>query len=120
MSGTFAGERALVVGLGVAGSAAARALAIEGATVRVVDRREDATVSDDLRGLGVDARLGEHAPGDLDGVTLVVTSPAPYDRILSCPKRYRNDSILSKARRDGLPVPPRETPSAGSSWTSSA
>jgi len=75
MSGTFAGERALVVGLGVAGSAAARALALEGATVRVVDRREDATVSDDLRGLGVDARLGEHAPGDLDGVTLVVTSP---------------------------------------------
>ncbi len=39
MSGRFAGERAVVVGAGVAGSSAARVLVAEGATVRVSESR---------------------------------------------------------------------------------
>ena len=58
MSGRFAGERAVVVGAGVAGAAAARVLVDEGAHGRVTEARPAAelgTASSDLRELGVDA-----------------------------------------------------------------
>ncbi len=50
MSGRFAGERAVVVGAGVAGAAAARVLAAEGADVRVSELRDaaDVATADDL------------------------------------------------------------------------
>ncbi|MGZ8605088.1 MAG: UDP-N-acetylmuramoyl-L-alanine--D-glutamate ligase, partial [Actinomycetota bacterium] len=75
MSGAFVGERAVVVGLGVAGRAAARVLAEEGADVRVSEARSDAGEPADLRELGIEVLGGGHEPRHLDGATLVVVSP---------------------------------------------
>ena len=60
MSGAFAGERAVVVGLGVAGTAAARVLAEEGADVRVSEARDGVDVPPELGAAGVDVRTGGH------------------------------------------------------------
>lgn len=75
MSGAFAGERAVVVGLGVAGASAARVLAAEGATVRVSEVRPDPPGGDELRAEGIEVLAGGHEPRHLDGATLVVVSP---------------------------------------------
>jgi UDP-N-acetylmuramoylalanine--D-glutamate ligase len=77
MTDAFAGTHVLVLGAGVAGRAAAAALAAEGATVRMSDTGEADDVGDlgDLRTAGIDVRLGGHRPDDLDGIDLVVTSP---------------------------------------------
>jgi len=73
------GARVCVAGLGVTGPSAARALAARGARVVAVDAREtlrEQAVADELRGLGVEVRLGPAAVELLpDGVELVVTSP---------------------------------------------
>jgi UDP-N-acetylmuramoylalanine--D-glutamate ligase len=71
----FAGERVLVVGLGVAGRAAARVLAEEGAQVRVTEERAEAVGAREIRELGVEVLTGGHEPWHLDGVTSVVASP---------------------------------------------
>jgi UDP-N-acetylmuramoylalanine--D-glutamate ligase len=69
--------RALVVGLGASGSAAASLLARQGYRVRVNDR----CGADELRGRlgslppGTETLLGGHDVAALDGVVLVVTSP---------------------------------------------
>jgi UDP-N-acetylmuramoylalanine--D-glutamate ligase len=94
MSETFAGERAVVVGLGVAGRAAARVLAEEGAHVRVSEARPDVGEQGDLRELGIEVLGGGHEPGHLDGATLVVVSPGVP---ASAP-------VISWARDRGLPV----------------
>ncbi|MGZ8611706.1 MAG: UDP-N-acetylmuramoyl-L-alanine--D-glutamate ligase [Actinomycetota bacterium] len=94
MSDAFARERAVVIGLGVAGSAAARVLAMEGAHVRALDARPDLDVSADLPALGVEILLGEHDPAHLDGATLVVASPGVPPRA----------PVLAWARERGLPV----------------
>jgi UDP-N-acetylmuramoylalanine--D-glutamate ligase len=78
MSGAFEAERAVVVGAGVAGAAAARALAEEGASVRVTERRPESdvrTVAAELRTVGVEVSAGGHDPSHLDGATLLVTAP---------------------------------------------
>jgi len=78
MSGRFAGERAVVVGAGVAGASAARVLAGEGAHVRVTETRAESdlgSVLEELRGAGVEVLAGGHRPSHLDGATLVVTGP---------------------------------------------
>ncbi|HSL68308.1 MAG TPA: UDP-N-acetylmuramoyl-L-alanine--D-glutamate ligase, partial [Actinomycetota bacterium] len=71
----FAGDRVLVVGLGVAGRAAARVLAEEGAEVRVTEERAEAAGEREIRELGVEVLTGGHEPWHLDGVTAVVASP---------------------------------------------
>lgn len=96
MSGRFAGERAVVVGAGVAGTGAARALAAEGARVLVTEIHPEAEVpsADQLRGLGADVRTGGHDPSHLDDATLVVTGPGvPPDA-----------EVLRWARERELPV----------------
>jgi UDP-N-acetylmuramoylalanine--D-glutamate ligase len=96
MSGRFAGERAVVVGAGVAGTAAARALVAEGASVLVTETRPDELVpsADELRAAGADVRAGGHRPGHLDGATLVVTAPGvPPDA-----------EVVSWAEDRGLPI----------------
>jgi UDP-N-acetylmuramoylalanine--D-glutamate ligase len=77
VSGRFEGERVVVVGAGVAGTGAARALVAEGAQVLVTDARaEDELASArELRDLGVAIRAGGHEAAHLDGATLVVTGP---------------------------------------------
>jgi UDP-N-acetylmuramoylalanine--D-glutamate ligase len=96
VSGRFRGQRAVVIGAGVAGRAAARALAIEGATVRVTEARERASLADldAVEELGVEVRAGGHDPSDLDDATVVVTSPGIPP----------SAEVLRWARERGLPV----------------
>ncbi|MEP6757562.1 MAG: UDP-N-acetylmuramoyl-L-alanine--D-glutamate ligase [Actinomycetota bacterium] len=77
MSGVFAGRHAVVLGAGVAGRAAAEALAAAGATVVVTEVRDAAAIGDvsELEAIGIDVRMGGHRPEDLDGADLLVTSP---------------------------------------------
>jgi len=77
VSGTFAGERVVVIGAGVAGVAAADALAHEGASVVITEARprEQLGDLDALERLGVEVRAGGHDRSHLEGATLVVTSP---------------------------------------------
>ena len=89
-------EHAVVVGAGVGGAGAARALLAEGATVVVTDERPEDRLpnAQALRDEGADVRTGGHRPGDLDGATLVVTAPGvPPDA-----------PILSWAGERGIPV----------------
>ncbi|MGZ8579103.1 MAG: UDP-N-acetylmuramoyl-L-alanine--D-glutamate ligase, partial [Actinomycetota bacterium] len=81
------GERAVVVGAGVAGVAAAEALLAEGAVVRVTDLRPESELADAsrLRSAGAELRAGGHDEADLDGITLVVASPGvpPSSEVLA-------------------------------------
>ena len=92
----FARERAIVIGAGVAGTAAARVLAEEGAQVLLSDVRPRAALVDlgPLERLGVEVRTGGHDRSDLDGATLVLTSPGVPPQT----------DILRWARERGLPV----------------
>jgi UDP-N-acetylmuramoylalanine--D-glutamate ligase len=96
MSGRFSGEHALVIGAGVAGTAAAQVLASEGATVRLSESRPEGQVASAslLRELGADLRAGGHVPEHLDGITLVVTGPGVPETA----------PVLAWARERGLPV----------------
>jgi UDP-N-acetylmuramoylalanine--D-glutamate ligase len=94
MKGAFAGERAVVVGLGVAGAAAARVLAEEGARVRVSEAAAGVTAPAVLRDLGVEILEGGHEPGHLDGATMVVVSPGVSPRA----------PVVGWARTRNLPV----------------
>jgi UDP-N-acetylmuramoylalanine--D-glutamate ligase len=96
VSGRFAGERAVVVGAGVAGAGSARALSAEGAQVLVTDARpeHDLPSVPELRASGIEVRAGGHDPSHLDRATLLVTGPGiPPDA-----------DILRWARERGLPV----------------
>jgi len=77
VSGTFSDERAVVIGAGVAGIAAAGALAHEGASVVITEARPRAQLGDlnAVEALGVKILAGGHDRSHLDGATLVVTSP---------------------------------------------
>jgi UDP-N-acetylmuramoylalanine--D-glutamate ligase len=80
LSGAFAGERAVVVGLGASGLAAARVLVEEGAEVSVSERRSPASLErtearESLEALGVHMLPGGHQPDHLERTTLVVASP---------------------------------------------
>ncbi|MBI4259500.1 MAG: UDP-N-acetylmuramoyl-L-alanine--D-glutamate ligase, partial [Actinobacteria bacterium] len=94
--GRFAGERAVVVGLGASGLAAARVLAEEGAEVLVSERRPAVAVEglDALDDLGVRVRAGGHRPEHLAGATLVVVSPGVPERT----------PVLRWAHQAGVPV----------------
>jgi UDP-N-acetylmuramoylalanine--D-glutamate ligase len=97
-SGRFSGERAVVIGAGVAGSSAARVLIEEGASVRVSEARPESdlelsTVAA-LHDAGVEMLTGGHDPSHLEGATLVVTAPGVPARA----------SVLGWARARGLPV----------------
>jgi UDP-N-acetylmuramoylalanine--D-glutamate ligase len=94
MSGAFEGERAVVIGLGVAGASAARVLAAEGASVLVTEVTAEPPVAVELRAEGIEVRTGGHAPEHLDGATLVVVSPGVSPRAL----------VATWAAERGLPV----------------
>lgn len=69
-------RRALVVGLGRSGEAAARFLAARGARVTVTDTKADRGASAEaLRALGVRLALGGHAPELFRDSDLIVVSP---------------------------------------------
>ena len=96
MSGRFAGERVVVVGAGVAGTAAAEVLAEEGAQVRVTEVRPEAEVASagTLRALGIALLAGGHERAHLDDATLVVAGPGVPP----------SAEVLGWARERGLPV----------------
>jgi UDP-N-acetylmuramoylalanine--D-glutamate ligase len=77
VSGSLEGRKVLVVGAGVAGSAAARVLAAEGADVSISEERPADRIENlaELGALGIEVSAGGHEESHLDGVTLVVTSP---------------------------------------------
>jgi UDP-N-acetylmuramoylalanine--D-glutamate ligase len=93
---TSSPSRALVVGLGVSGVAAATLLAGQGWRVTVNDRLAASDLAAQLARLpgGVAAELGGHPVELLQGVALVVASPGvPWDL-----------PLLAEARRRGLEV----------------
>ena len=92
MMGAFDGERVVVIGAGVAGSAAALVLLAEGATVRVSDSGRATPRAADLRAEGIEVLEGGHAPDHLDGATMVVASPGvpPHAEVL----RWAHDRKL--------------------------
>ncbi|HZD79869.1 MAG TPA: UDP-N-acetylmuramoyl-L-alanine--D-glutamate ligase [Actinomycetota bacterium] len=94
MTGRFAHERVVVVGLGVAGRAAARVLAEEGARVRVSEARPDPGGVDEIASLGVEVRVGGHHPEHLDGASAVVASPGVSEHA----------PVLGWARERGVPI----------------
>jgi UDP-N-acetylmuramoylalanine--D-glutamate ligase len=105
-TGAFAGERALVLGFGISGRAAASVLAAEGAEVRVSEARtlEQVKADADRADPEEPARLepepdvevlaGGHRPDHLDGATLVVVSPGVR----------QGAEVLEWARERGLPI----------------
>lgn len=68
-------RRALVIGLGASGTAAARALHAAGAEVVMVDDRPDHPAAAELATSGIEVALGVAPLRRLDGVDLVVPSP---------------------------------------------
>ena len=95
MSGRFAGERAVVVGAGVAGTGSARALVAEGARVLVTEARPEGDLSSaaELRALGVDVRpAGTTEPSGRCDVGGRRAGRAP------------DTDVLRWARERGLPV----------------
>jgi len=96
VTGRFEGERAIVIGAGVAGSSAARVLAAEGASVRVSESRPGSELStaEALSADGIEMLTGGHEPSHLDGATLVVTGPGVPERA----------PVLEWARARGIAV----------------
>ena len=86
------GARAVVVGLGASGRAAAKVLVDEGARVVVSERRPLRELED--VGLDVDVRAGGHEQEHLDGADLVVVSPGVPERA----------PIIEWSRRRRIPI----------------
>jgi UDP-N-acetylmuramoylalanine--D-glutamate ligase len=86
--GAFAGEHAVVIGLGISGVSAARVLAAEGASVLVTEAGDRPTEAASLLAEGIEVVVGGHAPEHLDGATLVVASPGvrPDSQVLAWAK----------------------------------
>ena len=92
MSGAFDGERAVVIGFGVSGRAAAEALAAEGADVWVSEARPAGELEPSSNGIPIMA--GGHRQEHLDGASLVVVSPGVPE----------GAEVIRWARAKGLPV----------------
>jgi UDP-N-acetylmuramoylalanine--D-glutamate ligase len=89
-------ERALVLGLGWTGRAAALALARRGVSVVAADR-SDAADPGRLAQVGVEVRLGSEEESLLEGVQLVVKSPGvPAESPLAATARTRGVPIWSE------------------------
>jgi UDP-N-acetylmuramoylalanine--D-glutamate ligase len=73
-------RRALVIGLGASGLAAAGLLREAGVEVTIAEARDDHPDAATARRAGCEVRLGEPAP-DVDGVDLVVPSPGVPERV---------------------------------------
>ena len=86
--------RALIVGAGRSGLAAAKALVAMGAAVRLTDAKDETALGPEvaeLRALGVELALGSHAGELLEDVDLVIVSPGvPTDLPLLETARQRS------------------------------
>jgi len=96
---TKTSRRALVIGLGVSGVAAATLLARQGWAVTVNDRAASSEISSRLATLpaGVETFSGGHPTELLDGVTLVVVSPGvPWELPLLAEARRRRLEVIAE------------------------
>jgi UDP-N-acetylmuramoylalanine--D-glutamate ligase len=92
-------SRALVVGLGVSGVAAAALLASHGWQVTVNDRATESELAARLGSLptGVALALGAHSTELLEGVTLLVVSPGvPWELPLLVEARRRGVEVIAE------------------------
>jgi UDP-N-acetylmuramoylalanine--D-glutamate ligase len=88
------GRRALVLGYGRSGRAAASFIAGRGGSVRAVDRADTPELRAELERAGIAARLGGYGPEDLNGADLLVVSPGvAWD-----------EPLVETARRRGIEV----------------
>ena len=94
MKRVLQGKKALVVGLGKSGLAAARLLAREGAVVAAADEKSELASADALRALGVELHLGPLSPKLFAAQDLVVASPG-------VPLSH---AAFGAAREKGVPV----------------
>ncbi|HEV3096735.1 MAG TPA: UDP-N-acetylmuramoyl-L-alanine--D-glutamate ligase [Candidatus Dormibacteraeota bacterium] len=91
------GRKALVIGYGRSGRAAASFISKQGGTVRVVDRADTPELRADLEQAGIHARLGGYGPEDLNGTDLVVVSPGvAWDAPLVETARQRGIAVTSE------------------------
>jgi len=100
-SPSYAGLKALVMGLGLNGGglAAALFLAHRGAEVTVTDLRDEATLAPTLQALGslpIRTVLGRHEMADFEAADLVVKNPAvrPDSPYLAAARRVETDISL--------------------------
>ena len=95
MTGAFAGERAVVIGAGVAGSAAAQVLRAGGAEVLVTEARDaDQLDVGPIEEAGARVAAGGHRREHLRDATLVVVSPGVPP----------SAEVLTWARAQALPI----------------
>ena len=88
------GKRALVIGFGRSGRAAAAYIRAQGGMVKVVDRADTPELRTSLQNEGLEHRLGGYSETDLRDADLVIVSPGvPWDL-----------PLLESARKQGLPV----------------
>jgi UDP-N-acetylmuramoylalanine--D-glutamate ligase len=89
--------RALVIGFGRSGRAAASFIQKQGGGVRVVDRSDTPELRAALQAAGVEGRLGGYSEADLDDRDLVVVSPGvPWDLPLVEAARRRSIGVTSE------------------------
>jgi UDP-N-acetylmuramoylalanine--D-glutamate ligase len=91
------GRKALVVGYGRSGRAAASFIAKRGGSVRVVDRADTPELRAELAKVGIPARLGGYGIEDLNGTDLLVVSPGvAWDEPLLETARQRGIEVTSE------------------------
>ena len=89
--------RALVIGFGRSGRAAAAFIRSRGGSVRVVDRGDTPELRAELEAAGMEGRFGGYSEADLDGRDLVVVSPGvPWDLPLVEAARRRGIRVTSE------------------------
>lgn len=86
-------RRALVIGLGASGRAAADLLAAAGTEVTIAEQRADHPGGDDARAAGHEVLLGEPVP-----------APGGYDLVVPSPGVPESSPVLVAAGEQGVPV----------------
>jgi UDP-N-acetylmuramoylalanine--D-glutamate ligase len=91
------GRRALVLGYGRSGRAAAAFIAGRAGSVRVVDRADTPELRADLDRAGIKAHLGGYGAEDLNGIDLLLVSPGvAWDEPLVETARERGIEVTSE------------------------
>lgn len=88
----LSGKKVLVVGAGISGNAAAKLCKKFGASVTLSDSKHEAELSCDiteLRDAGIEIKLGEQTNELLDGVSLIILSPAVPVKIPLVQEAYK-------------------------------
>ncbi|WP_297963276.1 UDP-N-acetylmuramoyl-L-alanine--D-glutamate ligase [uncultured Anaerovibrio sp.] len=90
----FMGKKVLVIGAGISGNAVAKIAKNMGADVTLSDAKAEADISynmQELRDAGVRLKFGKQEPSLLDGVDMVILSPAVPVRIPLVQEAYKRN-----------------------------